>query len=184
MTHPHLLSKEKTILALVDIQEKLLKVMWKKEGLILKISKLIKAFKIMELPVLLTEQYPQGIGKTDQSISDLLKDIKPIEKICFSCMGKDKFSEGIKSSGKDQVVLCGIESHICILQTALDLLDQGYFVYIPYDGTSSRKESDYRNALDRMQKEGVVIGSIESAIFELLKTADSPAFRQILRIIK
>lgn len=184
MAHPHLLSKEKTILVLVDIQEKLLKVMWKKEELVLNVSKLIKAFKIMKLPILLTEQYPQGMGQTDQSISELLKEVKPMEKICFSCMGKDEFSERIKSSGKDQVVLCGIESHICVLQTALDLLHQGYFVYVPYDGTSSRKESDCRNALDRMQKEGAVIGSIESAIFELLKTADSPAFRQILRIIK
>lgn len=184
MTHPHLLSKEKAILVLVDIQEKLLKVMWKKEELILNVSKLIKSFKIMEIPILLTEQYPQGMGKTDESITELLKGTEAIEKICFSCMGKDEFTKKMKSLGKDQVVLCGIESHICVLQTALDLLHQGYFVYVPYDGISSRKESDYRNALDRIQKEGVVIGSVESAIFELLKTADSPAFKQILDIIK
>ena len=184
MTHPHLLSKGKVILVLVDIQEKLLKVMWKKDELVLNISKLIKAFKIMEIPILLTEQYPRGMGKTDKSISELVKETEAIEKICFSCMGKDEFSKRIKSSGKDQVVLCGIESHICVLQTALDLLHQGYFVYIPYDGTSSRKESDYKNALNRMQKDGVVIGSVESAIFELLKVADSPAFRKILDIIK
>jgi nicotinamidase-related amidase len=184
MTHPHLLSKEKTILVLVDIQEKLLNVMWKREELVFNVSKLIRAFKIMELPLLLTEQYPQGMGKTDKRISELLNGIQPVEKICFSCMGKDEFNERMKSSGKNQVVLCGIEAHICVLQTALDLLHQGYFVYVPYDGTSSRKESDYRNALDRMQKEGVVIGSVESAIFELLKSADSPAFRKILKIVK
>lgn len=159
-------------------------VMWKREDLISNVSKLIRAFKIMELPILLTEQYPQGMGKTDKSISELLNGIQPLEKICFSCMGKDEFNERMKSSGKNQVVLCGIEAHICVLQTALDLLHQDYFVYVPYNGTSSRKESDYRNALDRMQKEGVVIGSVESAIFELLKAADSPAFRKILRIIK
>jgi nicotinamidase-related amidase len=184
MTHPHLLSKGKTILVLVDIQEKLLKVMCKKEELVLNVRKLIKAFMIMELPILLTEQYPRGMGKTDESISELVKETEAIEKICFSCMGKDEFKKRIKSSGKDQVILCGIESHICVLQTALDLLHQGYFVYVPYDGTSSRKESDYRNALDRMQNEGVVIGSVESAIFELLKAANSPAFKQILDIIK
>jgi nicotinamidase-related amidase len=184
MTHPHLLSKGKTILVLVDIQEKLLKVMWKKEGLILNVTKLIKSLKIMEIPVLLTEQYPRGMGKTDESISELVKETEAIEKISFSCMGKEEFNKRIKSSGKDQVVLCGIESHICVLQTVLDLLHQGYFVYVPYDGTSSRKESDYRNALNRMQKEGAVIGSVESAIFELLKKADSSAFRQILGIIK
>jgi nicotinamidase-related amidase len=184
MTHPYLLSKEKTILVLVDIQEKLLNVMWKKEELISNLSKLISAFKIMEIPILLTEQYPQGMGKTDMSISELVKEIEPMEKICFSCMGKDEFIKKMKSSGKKQVVLCGIEAHICVLQTALDLLDQDYFVYVPYDGTSSRKESDYRNALERIQKEGVVIGSIESAVFELLRVADTPAFRKILKIIK
>lgn len=184
MTHPHLLSKEKTILVLVDIQEKLLRVMWKKEELIFNLSKLIRSFKIMEIPVLLTEQYPKGMGKTDKRISESLKDIKPIEKLCFSCMGKDDFNERINSLGRKQVVLCGIEAHVCVLQTVLDLLEQGYLVYVPYDGTSSRKEPDYRNALERMEKEGVVIGSIESAIFEVLKTAGTPTFKEILEIIR
>jgi nicotinamidase-related amidase len=184
MTRPRLLSQENTILVLIDIQEKLLKVMWKKEELVLSLSKLTRAFKIMEIPILLTEQYPEGMGKTDKNISQLLDQIEPIEKLCFSCLGKDDFQAKIESFGKKQVVLAGIESHVCVLQTALDLLNKGYLVYVPYDGTSSRKESDYRNALQRMQKEGVVIGSIESAVFELLKVADSPAFRQILRIIK
>jgi len=184
MTRPRLLSQENTILVLIDIQEKLLKVMWKKEDLILNVGKLIRAFKIMEIPILLTEQYPEGMGKTDWAISELLDQIQPIEKICFSCLGKDDFQAKLKSFGRKQVLLAGIESHVCVLQTALDLLDKGYFVYVPYDGTSSRKESDYRNALQRMQKEGTVIGSVESAIFELLKAADSPVFRQILRIIK
>lgn len=158
--------------------------MWKKEALVLSLSKLIRALRILKIPMLLTEQYPEGMGKTDKNISDLLDQIQPMEKICFSCLGKDDFQAKLESLGKKQVVLAGIESHVCVLQTALDLLDKGYFVYVPYDGTSSRKESDYRNALERMQKGGVVIGSIESAIFELLKVADSPAFRQILRIIK
>lgn len=184
MTHPHLLSKEKTILLLVDIQEKLLKAMWKKEALISNLRKLIRVFKIMDIPILLTEQYPKGMGKTDPGISELLKEIEPIEKLCFSCMGKDGFNEKLKSFEKNQVLLSGIEAHVCVLQTALDLLDQGYFVYVPYDGTASREESDYRNALERMQKEGVVIGSVESAIFELLKAAGTPTFKEILQIIK
>jgi len=136
------------------------------------------------MPILLTEQYPEGMGRTDESILELAAEIEPIEKICFSCLGKDHFQAKLKSFGRTQLVLVGIESHVCVLQTALDLLDQGYFVYVPYDGVSSRKESDYRNALHRMQKEGVVVGSIESVIFELLKAADSPAFKQILGIIK
>ncbi len=184
MSHPHLLSKEKSILVLIDIQEKLLKVMWKKEDLILNLSKLIRAFKIMEIPILLTEQYPEGMGKTDKSISELVDQTEPVEKLCFSCMGKEDFDDKLKTSGRKQVVLAGIESHICVLQTALDLLDQSFLVYLPYDGTSSRKESDYRNALERMRKEGVVIGSMESAIFELLKVADTQQFREVLKIIK
>jgi len=184
MRHPRLLSKGKAILVLIDIQEKLLKVMWKKEDLISNISKLIRAFRIMDIPILLTEQYPKGMGKTDPKISELSNGIEPKEKLCFSCVGEDDFSVRLKSLGRGQVVLAGIEAHVCMLQTALDLLDQGYFVYVPYDGTSSRRKSDLRNALERMQKEGVVIGSIESAIFELLKVAGTPMFKEILQIIK
>ena len=98
MSHPRLLSKEKSILVLIDIQEKLLKVMWKKEDLILNLSKLIRAFKIMEIPILLTEQYPEGMGKTDKSISELVDQSEPVEKVCFSCMGKEDFNDKLKRS--------------------------------------------------------------------------------------
>ncbi len=184
MRHPNLLRKDDTLLVIVDIQTKLLNVMFEKERLISSCSKLIQAGKLLGIPMVMTEQYPEGMGRTDPIISELLKDVGIIEKLSFSCCGVNDFNRKIADLGKKQIVLIGIESHICILQTVHDLIWQGYFLYIPYDGVSSRKEDDYRNALDRMRQVGAVIGSVESAIFELMEVAGTPVFRQISKIIK
>ncbi len=184
MRHPSLLRKDDTILVIVDIQTKLLNVMFEKERLISSCRKLIQSINLLEIPILVTEQYPRGMGPTDPLILELLRGADVITKMSFSCCGVEDFSQRIKSSGKKQIVVIGIESHICVLQTVHDLLQQGYFVYIPYDAVSSRKEGDYRNALDRMRQAGAVIGSVESAVFELMKTAEIPVFRQISKIIK
>jgi nicotinamidase-related amidase len=184
MRHPNLLRKDDTLLVIVDIQTKLLNVIFEKERLISSCRKLIQAAKILEIPMLMTEQYPKGMGPTDPEILKLVEDLKAIEKIHFSCCGADEFKKRIKSFNKKQIVVMGIEAHVCVLQTVHDLLHQGYFVYVPYDATSSRKESDYRNALDRMRQAKAVIGSVESAIFELLEKAGTPVFKEISKIIK
>jgi isochorismate hydrolase len=184
MRHPNLLRKDDTLLVIVDIQTKLLNVMFERERLISSCRKLIQSINLLEIPILVTEQYPEGIGPTDSVILELLQGRDIISKMSFSCCGVEDFSQRIKSSGEKQIVVIGIESHICVLQTVHDLLNQDYFVYIPYDAVSSRKEGDYKNALERMKQVGAVIGSMESAIFELMKTADIPVFRQISKIIK
>jgi nicotinamidase-related amidase len=184
MRHPNLLRKDDTLLVIVDIQTKLLNVMFEKEGLISSCSKLIQATKLLEIPMVMTEQYPEGMGPTDSAILELLPEIKAITKMSFSCCGVGDFDQKIKSLGKKQIMVIGIESHICVLQTVHDLLHQGYFVYVPYNAVSSRKEGDYKNALERMRQSGAVIGSVESAIFELMQRADVPVFRQISKIIK
>jgi nicotinamidase-related amidase len=184
MRHPNLLRRDDTLLVIVDIQTKLLKVMFEKERLISSCSKLIQAAKLLEIPMVMTEQYPEGMGPTDSAILGLLPKVKAITKMSFSCCGVGDFDQKIKSLGKKQIMIIGIESHICVLQTVHDLLHQGYFVYVPYDAVSSRKEGDYKNALERMRQAGAVIGSVESAIFEMMKTAEIPMFRQISRIIK
>ena len=184
MRHPSLLRKDDTLLVIVDIQTKLLNVIFEKERLISNCSKLIRSAQLLEIPLVMTEQYPQGMGPTDSAILDLLPEIKVITKMSFSCCGVGDFDQKIKSFGKKQIMIMGIESHICVLQTVHDLLHQGYFVYVPYDAVSSRKEGDYRNALDRMRQAGAVIGSVESAIFEMMKTAEISVFRQISKIIK
>jgi len=184
MRHPSLLRKDDTLLVIVDIQTKLLNVMFERERLISNCSKLIQATRLLEIPMVMTEQYPEGMGPTDSTILELFPEMKTITKMSFSCCGVGEFDQKIKSLGKKQIMIIGIESHICVLQTVHDLLHQGYFVYVPYDAVSSRKEGDYKNALERMRQAGAVIGSVESAIFEMMKTAETPVFRQISRIIK
>lgn len=184
MRHPNLLRKDDTLLAIVDIQTKLLNVIFEKERVLSSCSKLIRAAKILQIPIIMTEQYPKGMGPTDPEILKLLQDTEAIEKLHFSCCGAEDFNKKIKSLGKKQIVVIGIEAHVCVLQTVHDLLRRGSSVYVPYDAVSSRKESDYKNALDRMRQAGAVIGSVESAVFELLEKAGTPVFKEISKIIK
>jgi len=184
MRHPDLLRKDDTLLVIVDIQTKLLDVMFEKDRLVSNFRKLIQAFKLLGIPKVITEQYPKGMGATDSQISEVLEDIEAIEKTSFSCCGVDDFNQRISSFGKKQIVVIGIEAHVCVLQTVYDLLHQGYLVYVPYDAVSSRKEGDYKNALDRMRQAKAVIGSVESAIFELLGKAGTPIFKEISRLVK
>jgi nicotinamidase-related amidase len=184
MRHPNLLRKDDALLVVVDIQTKLLNVMFEKERLVSNCTKLIQACKLLEVPMLLTEQYPQGMGPTDPQILEVLDHKERIEKLSFSCCGAEDFNRKVSEFGRKQVVVIGIEAHICVLQTVHDLLHQGYLVYVPYDAISSRKERDYLNALDRIGREGAIVGSVESAVFELLENAGTPVFRKVSRLIK
>jgi nicotinamidase-related amidase len=184
MRHPNLLRKDEALLVIVDIQTKLLNVIFERERLLSSCRKLLQAAKLLEVPMVMTEQYPKGIGPTDAQILEVLEGVGAVEKVTFSCCGVEDFNQSIAGFGKKQIVVIGIEAHVCVLQTVHDLLHQGYSVYVPYDAVSSRKEGDYRNALDRMRQAGAVIGSVESAVFELLERADTPIFREVSRLIK
>jgi nicotinamidase-related amidase len=184
MHHPSLLRRDDTLLVIVDIQTKLLNVMFDKEGLVTNCRKLIQATKLLEVPMLMTEQYPKGMGPTDPQILEVLQGVENITKESFSCCGVDDFNRRIRESGKKQIVVVGIEAHVCVLQTVLDLMHRDYSVFVPYDAVSSRKEGDYRNALDRMRQAGASIGSVESAVFELLERAGTQIFKEVARLIK
>lgn len=184
MRHPDLLRKDDTLLVIVDIQTKLLKVIFEKERLVSNCRKLIQAAKLLGIPLVMTEQYPKGMGSTDPQILETLENIGAIEKVSFSCCGIDDFNQKIASFGKKQIVVIGIEAHVCVLQTVHDLLHQRFFVYVPYDAVSSRREDDYKNALDRMRQAGAVIGSVESCVFELLEKAGTPIFKEVSKLIK
>ncbi len=184
MRHPNLLRKEDTLLVIVDIQTKLLKVMFDKERLVSSCCKLIQACRLLEIPMVVTEQYPKGMGPTDPQILELIQGKGIVEKLSFSCCGVEDFNRKISDSQKKQIVVIGIEAHVCILQTVHDLLHQKYLVYVPYDAVSSRKEDDYKNALERMKSAGAVIGSVESAVFELLQKAGTPVFKDVSKLIK
>lgn len=182
--HKTILQKEKTGLLIIDIQEKISAVTKYREAVIENTVKLIKGFKVLNLPIIVTEQYRKGIGPTEKKILDQLTDIEITEKNTFSCCGDDPFQQRIKGSNIKQVVVCGIETHVCVMQTCLDLLAQGYSVYLVRDAVSSRKKIDHKTAIDRMRSEGVTITTAESVLFELLVEAKTMQFKEISRIVK
>ncbi len=179
-----MLETDNCLVAAIDIQEKLFRVMRERETLLENAAKLIRGAKILELPVVWAEQCPEKLGSTVPSISELLVPVSPITKTTFSCCGEEKFIQTLEAAGRKQIVLCGIEAHVCIYQTAVELVCRGYDVQVAADATSSRKEFDREIALQRMRAKGVEVTSVEAALFELVRDAKSTAFRRISRIVK
>ncbi len=175
---------EKCCVAVVDVQGKLAELMHEKAKLFDNIVILIKASKKLDIPVLWCQQVPSALGDTVKPIADLLSDNKPIDKSDFSCYRNAEFKNKLNELGRNQVVLCGIETHICIYQTGCDLKADGYEVSVICDGVSSRAAANKQIALKRMAAEGIVVTSVEMILFELLKTAEHPAFREIAKLIK
>jgi nicotinamidase-related amidase len=171
-------------LIVVDVQGKLAQLMYEKERLFSAIEVLIKAAKILNVPIIWSQQCPQSLGGTIPQIAELLAGIDPINKSEFSCCGCERFNTELTSLGRQQVILCGIEAHICIYQTAVDLLRKGYDVTVVADAVSSRTAENKQTAIDRMKSEGVNISCVEIALFELLRTAEHPQFKQVAGLIK
>ncbi|MBM4176862.1 MAG: isochorismatase family protein [Ignavibacteria bacterium] len=182
--HPKILQKDKTGLLVIDIQERILNVMMKHETLVANVNKLIGGFKILQLPIYFTEQYPKGLGPTTESILPNLQPVEAVQKLTFSCSGADGLFQKIRNDKLEQIVVCGIESHVCVMQTVLDLLASGFQVNVPIDSISSRKEADYQAALMRFQSEGAIITSTEAVLFELLEECRSDEFKQISKLVK
>ena len=179
-----MLSTEKTVLLIIDVQEKLTRVMADKESLVVNLQKLIKGAKVLGLPLLLTEQYPQGLGATILEVISLLPEIKPLAKMSFNCCDDLKFLEKLKSLKRKQVLVTGIESHVCVYQTASALLGLGYEVQVVADCVCSRAKENKNIAIEKMRDMGVSITSTEIALFELLKTAENKNFKDISLIVK
>ncbi len=171
-------------LVVVDVQGRLAELMYEKDVLFKNIQILIKAAKILSVPILWTQQQPQAIGVTVPQINQLLTDNEPINKACFSCCGLKEFNDKINALSRKQVLLCGIEAHVCIYQTAIDLIASGKEVHVIADAVSSRNKENKQIALERMITEGVKLSSVEMAVFELLKTSDHPQFKQVLQLVK
>jgi nicotinamidase-related amidase len=182
--HPEILNKSQTALLIVDVQQKINAVMMHPDTVVESIVKLIKACQILNVPIFITEQYPKGLGPTETKILQALDGNRPIQKMTFSCCGADHLLKQLKDNRIRQVIITGIESHVCVQQTALDLLAQNIQVHIPKDAVSSRKELDYQTALERMSKAGIVLTTVEAALFELLQQAGTPEFKQITQLIK
>lgn len=171
-------------LAVVDVQGKLSQLMHNKESLFKNIRILIQAAQILEIPILWCQQVPDALGPTVPEIAELLTGIEPINKAAFSCCDADQFRDKLRTMRRNQVLLCGIESHVCVYQTAVDLLAKGLVVNVVADAVSSRTHENKQIGIDRMAASGAAITCVEMALFELLRTAEHPQFRQIAKLIK
>jgi nicotinamidase-related amidase len=172
-----LLSRQRTALIVVDVQEGF-RAYETFDEVAHSCAKLIEAARILGVPRIVSEQYPKGLG---HSVPELGLDGEPvIEKTVFSAVRADGFS----LNGRDQVVVCGIESHVCVSQTAHDLLQRGIEVHIPADAVGSRNERDYRWGLERLDRAGAVVTTVESVLFEMLGRAGTPEFKQVQALIK
>ena len=179
-----LLKSEKTALLIIDIQERILPVISNHQRVLDNTMKLIKGFKIIGLPIYYTEQYPKGLGPTVSSITEELGDLKPFDKMSFSCSGAGDLFEEFKKKNLSQIVICGIESHVCVQQTVLDLIENRIQVNLAADAVSSRKEIDYNTSLERMRQHGAEVTTTESILFELLNICGTPQFKDISKIVK
>jgi nicotinamidase-related amidase len=180
------LEAERCALIVVDIQEKLLPPIFENARLLKNSQLLIRLAGILKIPALVTTQYAKGLGNTTPEIASLLPDAQPIDKQMFSCFGSDQFCSLLKRlpGNRNTVLLCGMESHICVMQTALGALREGYIVHVASDAVSSRTEWNWKIGLDRMRAAGAVISSTEMILYELLRSSGSPAFKELLPYLK
>ncbi len=176
-------TRKDTVLVVIDVQDAFRTAIFEMGRVAENCSKLVKAFKIFNVPLIHTEQYPQGLGLTIPELKVLFEE-KPIEKMEFSCFKNKAFKERLKSISVKKLVICGLEAHVCVLQTALDGIKEGYEVYLVEDATSSRKQSDWKTAAERAQQSGVYRVSTEMIIFQLMDRAGTEEFKEIQEIIR
>lgn len=177
------LQPESTILLIIDLQEKLMNAMSDREKVYKNTELLLETAKQLAIPVIVTEQYPRGLGRTVPEVAEKLAEHTLIEKTCFSAC-TDEFGTALQNTGRSTILITGSETHICVFQTARDLAAQGYDVYVVLDAVCSRFETNYLNGLDLMKEAGAVITNTETVIFDLLKEAGTPAFKAISPLLK
>ena len=177
---------EQSALILVDIQEKLLPPIFNKDQLVRNSQLLLRLARILNLPVLATTQYAKGLGPTVPEIASLLPSGEVMDKTAFSCFGSDRFCSAVRAlpGNRNTLVVCGMETHICVLQTVLGALDQGYLVHVASDAVGSRAEWNWQVGLRRMEAAGALISSTETVIYELLQSSSSHAFKEMLQYLK
>jgi nicotinamidase-related amidase len=182
MPHPTLMSAADTALLVIDVQEKLLPKIHSAEAIERNIAFLIDSARLLNMPVLATEQYPKGLGSTVAGLAQRLPE-RP-DKVAFSCTAIPSVVETLHREARPKVVLAGIEAHVCVLQTALDLLAQDFRVYIPVDAVGSRYAIDHDLALRRLEQTGAVLTTSETVVFECVGTAKHPAFKSISALVQ
>ena len=186
-----LLNIQNTVLTLIDVQEKLTSVMYNREALINNLVGLVKGMQLLDIPIIRLEQNPSKMGRTIPELEQLLNSEPPIEKMSFSCCGSEAYMEKLVATGRRQVLIAGIETHVCVYQTAQELSSKGYTVEVVADATSSRNPANRDTALSKIRcrttadSDGSTgITTTEMLLFELMRTAEHPRFRDMLKIVK
>lgn len=177
-------SSHSAVLLVIDIQGTLASLMHDKDGLFKNTTGLIQAARIFDMPVLFTEQVPEKIGHTVPEIARLFGNDRPIIKKSFSCCGETAFIQQLAALNRSEIIVSGIETHVCVYQTVRDLMERRYAVQVVADAVSSRSESNKQSALERMRSLRVAVTNTEMIICELLKTSEHPRFKEIIRLIK
>ncbi len=178
------INRENTVGLVIDMQERLLPAMEEHETLLSNCQTLIKGLQELRVPLIATQQYTRGLGETVEPIRSLINDFKAIEKKDFSCCDESSFAEELERIGATNVVICGIESHVCVLQTAIDLKEAGLNPVVVMDCVSSRSYDNVDIAAERFRYEGIMMTSYESILFELTRTASAPEFKAISNLVK
>ena len=179
-----LLNREDAIAVYVDFQTCLIDAVYQADMLKDKVVRMAKCLREMQVPFLVSQQYTKGLGDTHQDIQASIGDFEHVEKMTFSCVKDPVFMKRLKASGKKTVIICGIESHICVMQTALELKELGYDVWLIADCCSSRTAMDKEYAIKRMIHSGINVTTYESAIYEMLETAKAKEFKAVSGIVK
>lgn len=174
------------MLLVIDIQEKLLPLIRDRDTVLSSATSLVRGCAIFGLPILATEQYPEGIGATDAGLRDELKRVEAnvLQKKAFSCCGDEGIREKLREIDRTQVIVTGIETHVCVQQTTLDLLSMDYQVFVCADAVGSRARLDDKTGLKRMRQAGAIVTTVESALFELCEECGTPQFKEMLKLIK
>lgn len=175
---------EETMALIIDLQEKLVPAMTDVPALIKNTKALIEGLKISDVPMIITEQYPRGLGQTIQEIIEVAPDIPVMEKLEFSCYDNKQIRKAVDALGKKNIIICGIEAHVCVMQTVMDLKSAGYNVVLIEDCIQSRKAHDQEIALKRAEFEGACITTCEGVLFELVRKAGTPQFKQLSALVK
>lgn len=178
------LRKEDAAFVIVDIQERLAAVMSERKKVVDNCLHLIEVSRLQNIPVILNEQYPKGLGPTVAEIKEVLAKQVPHEKVTFSCCGEGTFAGAIAATGRKKVILAGMETHVCVLQTCIDLLSAGYVVHAVSDAICSRRAGDYATAIEYMRDAGAVITCTETVLFQILERAGTEEFKAISKRIK
>jgi nicotinamidase-related amidase len=183
--HPQLLNAADTLLMVIDLQEALMRVIWDRDRVVTNVCILMEGAAAIDAPLLVTTQNKEKLG---EPIPEVLKRLPPggaiYDKMTFSCLGSDSICKEVARAGKKQVLLCGVETHVCVHQTAHDLLAAGYQVHVAADAVSSRRQANWLTAVSRMETSGIVVTTTEMGLYEMLYRAGTPEFRRVLPLVR